>query len=79
MSLLMADVTGRNFRSGMKTQNTAEGGETRLGKRCPWEGCGQRVMLRSRVTGTLAVDKADLKMGFYCVAVVSLLALHSRA
>lgn len=38
MSLLVADVTGRNFRSRMKTQNTAEGGETRLGKRCLWEG-----------------------------------------
>lgn len=36
-------------------------------------------MLRSRVTGTLGVDKADLKMRFHCVAVVSLLALHSRA
>lgn len=36
-------------------------------------------MLRSQVIGTLGVDKADLKMSFYCVAVISPLALHSRA
>lgn len=79
MRLLLADEARRNLKSGMKAQNTAEGGKTKLDKRCSWEGGGERVMLRSRVAGTLGVDKADVKMGFYCVAVISLLALHSRA
>jgi len=79
MRLFLADEAGRNFKSGMKGQNTAEEDKNQRGKRCPWEGQAQRITLRSRVSGTLGVDKTGLKMDFYCVAVTSPLALHSRA
>lgn len=37
LSLLLADEAGRNFKSGVKVQNTAEGDKTKLDKRCLWE------------------------------------------
>lgn len=37
LSLLLADEGGRNFKSGIKVQNTAEGDKTKLDKRSLWE------------------------------------------
>lgn len=37
MRLFLTEA-GRNFKSGVKAQNAAEGSKTKLGKRCLWEG-----------------------------------------
>ena len=67
----MADEARRDFKSGMKAQNTAERSKNKSDKICPWECSGYRVMLQSQITINLCTDKADLKSGFCWALLVS--------